>query len=44
MALGFSGKDVGQVLSYLLEAAILGKVSNGREDLLNFAKSYTDSI
>ena len=43
ISLGFSGKTVGEVLSYLLTSVILGKVENDREQLMCFAKSYTDS-
>ena len=43
IALGYSGKEVGRVLSYLLEGVILGKTQNAREALLEFAKSYTDN-
>ena len=40
--LGFSGRQVGKVLSYLLEAVIFERVENERQALINLAKGYTD--
>ena len=43
ISLGFCGKEVGRVLSHLLEAVISDEIPNDREALLNSAKSYTDN-
>ena len=43
ISLGFRGKEVGKMLSTLLEAVILDRVSNNSEELIEYAKSYTDS-
>lgn len=38
LSLGYSGRDVGRVLSSLLESVILGNVANEKEALLKLAK------
>ena len=41
LALGYRGKEVGELLDFLLTSVINGDVKNDRDELLNVAKLYT---
>ncbi|MBQ7499779.1 MAG: CCA tRNA nucleotidyltransferase [Clostridia bacterium] len=43
LALGYEGKEIGDILAVLLALVIDGELENEREALVGYAKSYTDS-
>lgn len=40
IALGYSGREIREILDYLLDLVINDKINNDREELLNIASSY----
>ena len=44
LELGYRGKEVGDVLEFLLTSVINGDLANEREQLLNTAKLYTPHV